>query len=326
MHVFVTGGSGFVGGRLIETLCGHGDRVSALARTEAAMEAVAERGARPVPGDLSDPLALRDAVRGADLVVHAAAKLRGGPGDRAAFEEVNVVGTARLLDAVRSAEVPALVYVSTEQVVMERGQPLLGADESVPYTTRPIGLYARTKRDAEIRVRDAASGGLRTVVVRPRMVWGRGDTSLLPAIVKAVQTGRFAWIDGGQQLTSTCHVANVVEGILAAAARGRAGEVYFLTDGEPVEFRAFWTELMATQGVDPPRRSMSHRAATAAATAAEGVWRLLGRHGEPPVTAATVELLSRSCTIDDGKARRELGYTGHLSRAEGLGELLLAQH
>jgi nucleoside-diphosphate-sugar epimerase len=214
--------------------------------------------------------------------------------------------------------VARLVYVSTEQVVMSRG-PLVRADEALPYPDRPIGPYAATKQAGE---RAVLAAGM--VVVRPRMVWGRGDTTLLPVVVDAARSGRLRWIGGGRHLTSTCHVDNVVEGILAAADRGRSGEVYFLTDGEPVVFREFWEAMLDTQGVRPPTGTLPRGAAMTIAAAAEAAWRLLRLAGEPPLDRMTIALLGDECTVDDGKARRDLGYAGRVSVEAGLADLRAA--
>jgi nucleoside-diphosphate-sugar epimerase len=318
MKVFVTGGSGFVGGRLIRTLVADGHAVSGLARSGSAARAVEAHGGRAVGGDLTDAAALAEGMAGADLVVHAAAKLTGGLREEAEYRRVNVDGTVAVLAAAAAAGVARVVQVSTEQVVMSSG-PLVRVDEKRPYPARPIGLYAATKQVAERAVR--AAGG---VVVRPRMVWGAGDTTLLPALVAAARAGRLRWIGGGRQLTSTCHVDNVVTGIRAAAGRGRSGEVYFLTDGEPVVFREFWTALLRTQGVTPPTGTLPRGLAMAAGGATEALWRLLRRPGEPPLDRMRVALLADECTVDDSRARRELGYTPAVTVADGLAELRAA--
>ena len=124
--------------------------------------------------------------------------------------------------------------------------------------------------------------GFETVVLRPRLVWGAGDTTLLPAIADAVRAGRFAWIGGGGQLTDTTHVDNVVEGLVLAADKGRAGEAYFVTDGEPVVFREFISELLETQGVEPPTRSVPAPLAAVVAGASEAVWRLVSPRRRAP--------------------------------------------
>jgi nucleoside-diphosphate-sugar epimerase len=308
---FLTGGSGFVGGELIAALIAAGDEVAALARSDRAVAAVAARGATPVKGDLDDVNALRAGIAGADVVVHAAAMLAGGRSDRAAFERINVEGTRNVLAAAGGVRT---VLVSTEQVVM--AGPLVDVDETAPYPARTVGLYARTKQQAERAV--LAAGG---VAVRPRMVWGRGDTTLLPTVVAAARAGRLRWIGGGRQRTSTCHVRNVAAGIVAAARRGRPGEAYFLTDGDPVEFRDFWSRMLATQGVSPPTASLPRPVAMAGAAATEFTWWALRRRGQPPLDRMTVALLSDECTVRDGKARRELGYRPEVTVEAGLAEM-----
>jgi nucleoside-diphosphate-sugar epimerase len=318
MRVFLTGGSGFVGGRLIRTLTREGVAVTALARSEAAARTVAGHGGEVARGELGDVAALTAGMAGAEVVVHAAAKLTGGPREAAEYHRVNVDGTSAVLSAARAAGVARVVHVSTEQVVMGRG-PLVRVDERAPYPDRAIGRYAATKQAAERLVRSA--GG---VVVRPRMVWGAGDTTLLPVLVDAARSGRLRWIGGGRQLTSTCHVDNVVTGIRAAAGRGRPGEVYFLTDGEPVVFREFWSDLLRSQGVTPPAGTLPRGVAMAAGAVVEGVWRALRRPGEPPLDRMKVALLADECTVDDSKARAELGYAPAVTVADGLAELRTA--
>jgi nucleoside-diphosphate-sugar epimerase len=140
----------------------------------------------------------------------------------------------------RAAKVPRLIHVSTEAVLAD-GKPIIAADETRPRTTRPAAPYPLSKGLAEERVLAANRDGLATIIVRPRFIWGAGDTNLIPKIVETVKRGRFGWIGGGHYPTSTCHVDNVVEGILLAAERGAPGEIYFLTDGEPADFRDFLT-------------------------------------------------------------------------------------
>jgi nucleoside-diphosphate-sugar epimerase len=158
-------------------------------------------------------------------------------------------------------------------------------------------------------------------VVRPRLIWGKGDTSVLPQIAAAVRAGRFMWISGARYLTSTCHVANVCEGMILQSERGRGGEVYFLTDGTPTEFRAFLTELLRTQGLDPGDRTIPRPLAHALAWVAEAARRALNLKGTPPITRTAVRLIGEAVTVDDAKARCDLGYTGAVSREAGLAEM-----
>ncbi|HMJ94865.1 MAG TPA: NAD-dependent epimerase/dehydratase family protein, partial [Thermoleophilaceae bacterium] len=226
--------------------------------------------------------------------------------------------TQNVIDACREAGVRRLVHVGTEAALMV-GQPLVNVDEETPLRPDSTALYSSSKAKAEQLVRDA--DGLETVVVRPRFVWGRGDTSLLPAIIEMVRSGRFRWIGGGRQLSATTHIDNTVEGLWLAATKAPAGSVYFVTDGEPAVFREFLTELLATQGVTVPDKSVPAGVARVAAAASERVWRLLKRPGPPPLTRFAVWVSSQECTIDISRAERELGYRPVISREAGLAEL-----
>jgi nucleoside-diphosphate-sugar epimerase len=313
---FVTGGSGFIGGRLIKRLVGDGWRVRALARSDGAAEKVSGLGAEPVRGDLEDRDAMRAGAAGADVVFHAAAHL-GEWGDREEFERINVGGTRNALETARASGVPRFVHVGTEAGLLA-GQPLVNVDEDAPQRPDSKALYSATKAMAEQVVREANADGFETVVVRPRLVWGAGDTTILPALVSAVEKKRFSWIGGGGHRTSTTHVDNVIHGLMLGAERGRPGGVYFVTDGEPVVFREFVTELLGTQGVSPPKRNTPPAVARVAAAASERIWRLLRRPGNPPVTRLAYWLSAQECTIDISRARRELGYEPVRSRAEGM--------
>src|SRR3954453_23632888 len=234
---FVTGGSGFIGGELIKRLLAEGWDVRALARSEGSAGIVRDRGAEPVRGDLDDVAAMTEGARDADVVFHAAAHL-GEWGTREEFERGNVLGTKHVLRAARDGGARRFVHVGTEAALMH-GDPLVMVDEGAPLQPHSPALYSATKAQAEMAVLEANGDGLETVVVRPRLVWGVGDTTILPGVVGAVKSGQFRWIDGGRHLTSTTHVENTVEGLWLGATQGRPGESYFVTDGEPVVFREF---------------------------------------------------------------------------------------
>jgi nucleoside-diphosphate-sugar epimerase len=319
LRSFVTGGSGFLGRNLISALRARGDSVRALARSDAAMAAVEKAGAEPVRGDLDDVDAMTRGMAGCNAVFHSAADVAQF-GDVARITHINVGGTERVIAAAQAAGVARLVHVSTEAVLVG-GPRIIRADESWPRPTHPIGVYPLTKGLAEARVLAANSPTLATVIARPRFIWGAGDTSVLPILVEAIKSGKFRWIGGGRHLTSSCHVKNVCAGLIACAERGRGGEIYFFTDGESIEVRAFLTQLLATQGVTPGDGELPYWVARAAAWTAETAWRLLRLEGAPPVTRSAVRLIGDEVTVDDAKARRELGYTPVISRAAGLAEM-----
>jgi len=315
-QAYVTGGSGFLGKRLIATLVGRGVRVIAMARSDAAAAAVSAAGATPSRGDLGDRAAMTAAMAGCDTVFHAAAHV-AQHGPLQPFMAINVTGTENALAAARAAGVKRFVHVGTEAVLAD-GKPIVRVNETRPRTAEPAGPYSLTKGLAEAAVLAANRDGLDTVVVRPRFIWGKGDTSVLPQIVDGARRGRFGWLGGGRYLTSTCHVDNVVEGALLAAERGKPGEIYFLTDGQPVQFRDFLTRLLATQGVDVSK----------ARDVPLWLARLLARATawmkQPPVTSSALALVGVEVTVDDSKARRELGYQARMSIDAGLAEMTAA--
>ncbi len=319
---FVTGGSGFIGGRLIERLVREGVAVRALARSDASANLVADRGAEPVRGDLSDRDSLEAGATGAEIAFHLAAHL-GDWGTWGEFERGNVEGTENTLAACAAAGVRRFIHCGTEAALMA-GQPLVTVDEEAPLRPDSRAPYPATKARAELAVRRANREGFEAVTLRPRFVWGEGDTTLLPEMVRTVEAGKWAWVGGGRNVTDTAHVDNVVEGLLLAAEKGRPGEAYFVTDGQPVVFREFVTALLETQGVEPPDRSLPAWTATPLARISEAAWKFLPLGGAPPMTNFRSWILTQECTIDISKARRELGYEPVVSHEQGLAGLRAA--
>jgi nucleoside-diphosphate-sugar epimerase len=319
---FVTGGSGFIGSHLIRRLVSEGWSVRALARSPSAAEKVRDAGAEAVDGDLERVDAIRSGAEGCSHAFHAAAHL-GEWGSRADFERINVGGTRNVLSACRDAGVHRFVHVGTEAALLA-GRPLVNVNEDEALRPDSKAPYAATKAMAEQAVRDANQDTFETVVVRPRLVWGRGDTTILPNLCRAIDSGRFSWIGGGRHLTSTTHVDNTVHGLMLGAEKGKAGGVYFVTDGEPVVFREFISELVGTQDVEAPDRNMPALLAKFAASACEVAWRVFPLRGVPPVTRIAVWLSSLETTIDISRARAELGYEPQRTIEDGMNELRTA--
>jgi nucleoside-diphosphate-sugar epimerase len=313
---FVTGGSGFIGGRLVERLVGEGRKVRALARSDAAAAKVEGLGAEAVRGELGDRAAMAAGAAGTAVAFHLAAHL-GEYGPWEDFERGNVEGTRNALGACAEAGVRRFVHCGTEAALMA-GEPLVQVDETAPLRPDSRAPYPATKAKAELAVRDANREGFETVALRPRFVWGKGDTTLLPEMIETIEAGKWAWVGGGRNVTDTAHVDNVVEGLVLAAEKGRPGESYFVTDGEPVVFREFVTAMLETQGVTPPDRSLPAWTAAPMARLCEAAWKLLPLSGEPPMTSFRSWLLTQECTIDIAKARKELGYQPIVSHEQGL--------
>ncbi|ANH67798.1 NAD(P)-dependent oxidoreductase [Mitsuaria sp. 7] len=313
----VTGGSGFVGGRLIERLVAEGWHVRALARGDAAAQSVRRRGAEPVLGALDDAAALLAAVQGCSVVFHVAALFKLW-GDAAEFEQSNVAGTARLLHAARQASVRRFVQLGAAAVVLGEPAPRLHATESLPRLERQWAPYSSSKARSEALVLAAnRPGQFETVVLRPPMIWGDG-MPMLDHLVDGVKAGDFRWVGDGSQAMSTVHVDNVCRALELAADRGESGQAYFISDGVDQTLKGFLSALLKTRGVAPPTASAPLRMAWLMAGAMEWIWRTFSRPGEPPITRQMLSLIGAPFTLDIGKAERELGYRPVVSIEQGL--------
>jgi nucleoside-diphosphate-sugar epimerase len=318
-RIFLTGGSGYVGRNLIRHFVGKGSTVVALARSPASAAAVQELGAIPFSGDIF-AAGLIDGMEGCHALIHAAADVDHGRGGAEQWR-TNVDGTRHVFEAARRSGVGRALIISTESVLLD-GSPLIDADETRPFPHRPAGAYCRSKGEAERLALSLAAPGFAAMAVRPRFVWGRDDTTALPHLVAAVTSGKFAWISGGHYPTSTTHVVNLGIGVEAALTRGRGGEAYFITDGQPVEFRHFVTGLLASHGISAPDKSVPRGVVRAVATIGDILGRLSGGRIKAPVSRQEFATSAVPVTLDIGKARRELGYAPAMTTAEGLAELV----
>ncbi len=315
MRVFVTGGSGFVGGHVIEALVAAEHDVRAMARSDASARAVEAFGATPVRCALGAVEAAH--LEGVDAVVHCAAFVEEW-GTRAQFFEANVGGTTQLLAVAKAAGVKRFVHIGTEAALFD-GHALVDVDETAPYPARHRFLYSESKAEAERRVLAASGDGFEALSLRPRFVWGPRDTSVLPAVLRMADA--WTWIDGGRARTSTCHVENLARAVVLALTRGRGGEAYFVADDGETTLREFLGALARTQDVELPDRSLPGAVVRPLAAALEGTWRLVGAAKPPPITRFAASMMSRTITVRTDKARAELGYAPVVSVEDGLAAL-----
>jgi nucleoside-diphosphate-sugar epimerase len=324
--VLVTGGSGFLGRRLVDRLLALGRPVTILGRTPA--PDLERRGVRFIRASLEDRDALRAACRGMGTVFHVAAKV-GVWGRFADFHRANVLGTQAVIDGCREGGVGRLVYTSTPSVVYN-GRDLAGADESLPLTRSCPSPYPVTKAAAEAAVLGANGGALRTVALRPHLIWGPGDPHLVPRVLDRARRGRLRIIGSGRNRVDLVHVENAAdahlqaEAALAATPSRAAGQAYFITNGEPVVLWDWINGLLTGLGEPAVEKRMSRRAAAAAGLACEALWAVLPLGGEPPLTRFVAAELAQDHWFNIGAARRDLGYQPRIGMADGTAALVAA--
>jgi 2-alkyl-3-oxoalkanoate reductase len=331
--VLVTGGTGFLGRRIVERLLAAGRTVRVLGRTPSAE--LEQRGVHFVRAALDDADAVRAACTGVETVFHVAAKV-GVWGRYEDFFRTNVLGTRALLDGARAHGVKRFVYTSTPSVVYN-GRDLAGADESLPLTTACPSAYPLTKAIAEREVLAANSPALRTLALRPHLIWGVGDPHLVPRILARARAGRLRIVGGGHNRVDMVHVDNAVDAhLLAECALGKChlmddtsserkradGRAFFVTNGEPVVLWDWINQLLQALGEPPVTKRISLPAASAIGAACEIVWRALPLRGEPPMTRFIAAELAKDHWFDLTAARRDLGYAPRVSMAEGTAKLV----
>ena len=312
MKAVVTGGGGFVGAALCRRLRDLGHDVTALGRRPHAD--LAAEGIRTAIQDLATPqaeTALAAVFSGAQCVFHTAAHVKMW-GPREAFVRGNLLATQNVIAACRAAGVAKLVFTSSPSVVAT-DHNLRGIDESQPYPARYKAFYPETKAAAERAVLDAHGRELKTLVLRPHLIFGPGDTNLVPTILQRARAGRLVQVGDGTNLVDLTFIHDCVAAHVLAAealdARPTAGgRPYFISQGEPVRLWEWIGRVLALHRLPPVRRRLSAATAQFLATVAEGAWRTFGFASDPPLTRFLTEEMATDHYFDISAARRELGY------------------
>ena len=213
LKALVTGGGGFLGLAVVEQLLARGDQVRSFARGP--YPGLADLGVEVRRGDLRDAQAVEQACAGCDVVFHVAAKA-GIWGRYAAYYEPNVRGTRNVLAACREQGVHRLVYTSSPSVVFN-GRSMEGVDESAPYPPTQHSHYAATKALGEQAVLAANGTTLRTLALRPHLIWGPRDNHLVPRIVSRGRAGTLHRVGDGTNKVDTTYIENAARAHLLAA-------------------------------------------------------------------------------------------------------------
>ena len=319
MKALVTGGGGFLGKRVVELLLSEGHDVTYLARnTYPDVEAI---GASGYQADIRNADSLVEPLRGVDSVFHVAAKA-GAWGPRAEYHDINVTGTANLLQAARNAGVRSFIHTSTPSVVSYR-RDIENGGQDLPYARRHAAHYSATKARAEQMVLQADAPGFRTVALRPHLIFGPGDPHLLPRFITGAMQGRLRIIGNGTNSVDFTYIDNAAWAHIDAATSLAhadpecAGRAYFITNGEPVKLWPWFNNLLERLDLPPVRDSLSHRLAKPLFTAVEFAHRILPL-GEPLVTGFLADALARGHWFDPEPARRDLGYEPRVSMEDAL--------
>lgn len=316
MRVLVTGAGGFLGRAVARRLNEADHEVVALVHGDGNGADVGDVEHRT--GDIVNLDAMAQAVAGCEAVVHCAARVT--PFARIDdYYDTNVRGTDNLLAACEIAGVRKFVFTSCAGVVLDRSD-LNGVNEAQRVPARAPTPYLATKAIAERHVLAANAPDFATVALRPHLLWGPGEPTLLPRLAALAKAGKLRLFGEAGKKIDSCYVDNAADAHLAALERLEpdapiAGKAYFITQGEPASIEGFVNALLRTAGFPPETRRLSTPVARVLASTAP-LRRSIG--ADPLVTDDLLALFGQAAWFNIAAARRDLGYQPRVAMAEGL--------
>jgi 2-alkyl-3-oxoalkanoate reductase len=322
-NILVTGGGGFLGKAIVRRLIKKKARVHSFSRQF--YPELDQMGVIQFQGDIADKQSLIKALEGMEYVFHVAA-MPGIWGSFHKYYRTNVLGTENIISACFADNVAQLIYTSSPSVIFDGGD-MENVDESVPYPENYLAAYPKTKAMAEKLVRKASEKGLQTIILRPHLIWGPEDNHLVPGIIK--RAGRLKRIGRTDDLVDTIYVDNAALAHVLASEKlalnpGLSGNVYFISQGEPISKWEMVNNFLDAAGLPPVKGHVSAKTAYIAGYVFEKIYTLLGIKKEPPMTRFVAKELATSHWFNISRARQDLGYYPEVSIKEGLERLKLS--
>ncbi len=319
-NILVTGGGGFLGSAIARLLTQRGDRVSSFSRGY--YPALEKSGIKQIKGDIRDKDAVDKACKGMDMVFHVAAK-PGVWGKYSEYYGINVTGTLNIVAACQKSGVRSLIYTSSPSVVFDNGD-MEGADESAPYPSGYRAHYPKTKAIAERHVAKASNKGLRTIIMRPHLIWGPGDNHLVPRIIARAK--KLAQVGNGRNKVDTIYIDNAAKAHILAADnleknQDLSGNIYFISQDSPIPLWDMVNAILEAGSLSPVKRSVPKGVAWLAGSILELAYALFRIDNEPQMTRFVAEELASSHWFNIDAAKKDLGYVPEVSTEEGLRRL-----
>ena len=304
MRAFVTGGTGFIGGRMVERLVGDGWDVAALVRSPDRAARIRALGAALVPGDVTQPGTFSGALKGADAVFHLAAYYALGVSDRDQMMRINVGGTEAVLRAAGEASVPRILYCSSIAALGSGPHGSVG-DETREHHGDFPSIYEESKWFAHELALGLAKSGLPIVSVMPGAVYGPGDDSFISVLLGLYARKRLVVCSFRDAVCSWVHVDDVVDGMVRAVDKAPAGETYVL-GGDNESIGRMLERVAPYTGIKPPRVWAPDWVARASMPLSPLFSRLLKQ--APGAVRDGTNLLRGSIAFSSAKAERDFGY------------------
>jgi 2-alkyl-3-oxoalkanoate reductase len=317
-NILVTGGGGFLGKAIVKKLIKNKAKIYSFSRHF--YPELDTMGVIQIQGDISDGEFLTKALKGMEIVFHVAAK----PGVWGPFDEyykTNVIGTENIIAACFDNNVSRLIYTSSPSVIFD-GKDMENVDESVPYPAKYLAAYPHTKALAEKLVCKASKRGLKTIILRPHLIWGPGDNHLVPGIIK--RAGKLKIVGRTDDLVDTIFVDNAAQAHVLASEKlaenpHLSGNIYFISQDDPISKWKMANAFLDAAGLPPIKGHISAKKAYIAGYLFEKIYNSMpGIQKEPPMTRFVAKELATSHWFNISRAKQDLGYYPEVSTKEGL--------
>ncbi len=318
MKAIVTGGGGFLGKALARKLVELGAEVVTISR--GSYPELKKFGITHKQVDISKDLdKLNEIFLGSDVVFHTAAKVDMW-GNYEGFYNVNFVGTQNVITACRTAKVSSLVFTSSPSVIAS-GKDLRDVNETIPYPKHYSAFYPETKAMAEAEVLKANSNSLKTCSLRPHLIWGPGDTNLIPTIIERAKKKKLVQVGKGENKVDITYIEDCVQAHILAwksleANKGAAGEAFFISQGEPVKLWHWVNQVLEANNLPKISKKIPIGLAKFLSTLFEALSKVTRK--EPMFTKFLVEEMSTDHYFDISKAKELIGFVPKYSVSEGM--------
>ena len=319
-NVMVTGGGGFLGKAIVKKLLKKNYNVTSFSRKF--YPELEKMGVRQIQGDIADKAVVIKTFENIDTVFHVAAKA-GMWGPFEEFFQANVSGTENVISACLKNDIEQLIYTSYPSVVSDKKEKT-NINESAPYPKKYLTPYSQTKAEAERLVRKVSGKKLKTIIIRPHLIWGPGDNHLVPRLIKRAK--KLKRIGLKDCLMDTIYIDNAADVHILASEKleenhSLSGNIYFVSQDEPVAPWDMVDAVLETAGLPPVKGHISTKTAYVAGAVFEFFYKLFNIKTDPPITRFVAIELGTSHWFNISKAKKDLGYYPKISTEEGLKRL-----
>ncbi len=316
MKIIITGATGFVGRNLSESFHGEGIEVIATGRSLTVGNELIKKGIDFVQADITDPIQLNAVFCPADCIIHCAGKA-GDWGKYKAFYEANVIGTQNVIQACKTHQIKKIIFISSPSVYYN-GKDRYNTLESDPLPEKQFH-YGKTKLIAERDLLALEHEGFKSIILRPRAVYGKYDNTIVPRILQLSEKKQIPLINNGNALIDITYVGNFIMAVknCLTAPDEAWNEVYNISNGDPISVKEWFSLVLEI--FDRPFKSKNVPELLARQIA--GIMELMSKlpfgNKKPPMTKFSVGYMAKSMTMSIEKAKQTLNYSPIISNQQG---------